>query len=148
MSPERTKELIEIAGQGLFPVGNQLDIRQNLMAFGFDCGDGWFKILSKCLVQLRALRECGLAPNLMLIQVKEKFGTLRVYVHGYDKHDITDAIISRAERLSGSTCEDCGEHGKTRGGGWITTLCASCYEKMNGSPPRDSGEDEEGEWDS
>ncbi len=141
MSPENTKKLIEVAGQGLFPVGDQLDIRQNLMGFGFDCGDGWFKILSKCLDQLRALREFGLAPSLLLVQVKEKFGTLRVYLIGHDQRGVADAVVSRAERLSGFTCEDCGAYGKTRGGGWITTLCASCYEKNRGYPPGDDDED-------
>ncbi len=148
MSPENTKKLIEIAGPGLFPVGDQLDIRQNLMSFGFDCGSGWFKILAKCLDQLRVLRESGLAPNLMLVQVKEKFGTLRIYLSGYDQHQIVDAVVSRAERLSSFTCEDCGAHGETRDSGWVTTLCVVCYEKNWGHPPGDSDEDEEGEWDS
>lgn len=148
MSPKNTKKLIEIAGQGLFPVGDKLNIRQSLMGFGFNCGDGWFNILSKCLDQLRALREFGLAPDLMLVQVKEKFGTLRIYVSGDDTHRIANAIISCAERLSGFTCEECGARGKTRGSRWVTTLCASCYEKDWGHPPGDSDEDEEGEWNS
>ena len=28
-----------------------------------------------------------------------------------------------------TSCEDCGEAGKPRGGGWIVTLCDSCHNK-------------------
>ncbi len=55
------------------------------------------------------------------VQVKEKFGTLRFYVHGGDSR--AHHHIEFAEALSGSTCEQCGAPGKTRGGGWVRTLC-------------------------
>jgi len=41
---------------------------------------------------------------------------------------ISDAI-SNAEYQSYKTCEVCGEPGKTRGRGWITTQCETCWDK-------------------
>lgn len=59
-------------------------------------------------------------------QVKEKFGTLRFYVHGGNQY--TNGVVSMAEAMSASTCEICGSPGKIRGGGirgggWIYTAC-------------------------
>lgn len=59
-------------------------------------------------------------------QVKEKFGGLRFYMTcGTD--EIYD-LISKAEALSCKTCEECGEPGEERSGGWIHTLCNNCHE--------------------
>jgi hypothetical protein len=55
------------------------------------------------------------------VQVKEKFGGLRFYVHAAtDKHY---QYISFAESMSYRTCEECGAPGKTYTDGWHTTLC-------------------------
>ncbi len=60
-------------------------------------------------------------------QVKEKFGTLRIYTnHGTD--EIYDEI-NTAEELSATTCEGCGSRGKRRTGSWIRTLCDRCNKK-------------------
>jgi hypothetical protein len=55
------------------------------------------------------------------VQVKEKFGTLRFYVQGANEQ--TYHYIEFAEALSARTCEECGAPGRTRGGGWVRTLC-------------------------
>lgn len=63
--------------------------------------------------------EAALVPT--VVQVKEKFGTLRFYVIG-----ATDAqynYISFAEAMSGRICETCGKPGKRLGGGWLYTAC-------------------------
>lgn len=62
-----------------------------------------------------------LVAQVTLDQVKEKFGTLRFYYSGGD--DYIRGLVSMAESMSGSTCEECGNIGKSVGGGWITTLC-------------------------
>lgn len=54
-------------------------------------------------------------------QIKEKFGTLRMYYEGGD--ETTSAIVSFAENMSETTCEVCGDVGQVYGGGWISTLC-------------------------
>ncbi len=60
-------------------------------------------------------------PQVTLDQVKEKFGTLRFYYSGGD--DYISGLCSMAESMSAVTCEECGNPGKTVGGGWLTTLC-------------------------
>jgi hypothetical protein len=60
-------------------------------------------------------------PQVTLDQVKEKFGTLRFYYTGGD--DVIDGMVRMAESMSGVTCEECGNPGERRGGGWIYTAC-------------------------
>jgi hypothetical protein len=65
-------------------------------------------------------------PQVTLDQVKEKFGTLRFYYSGGD--DYISGMVSLAESLTGVTCEECGNVGERRGGGWIHTYCTPCEE--------------------
>ena len=60
-------------------------------------------------------------PQVVAIQVKEKFGTLRFYYSGGDEY--IHGVVSMAESMSGCTCEECGDSGIRHGGGWIQTLC-------------------------
>jgi len=57
-------------------------------------------------------------------QIKEKFGTLRVYMT-YETNEI-ERFISEAENLSSKTCEECGSIGVLRNDTWIRTLCDKC----------------------
>ena len=65
-------------------------------------------------------------PQVTLDQVKEKFGTLRFYYSGGD--DYISGMVSLAESLTAVTCENCGNPGSCRGGGWIHTYCTPCEE--------------------
>jgi hypothetical protein len=65
-------------------------------------------------------------PQVILDQVKEKFGTLRFYYSGGD--DVIDGMVRMAEAMSGVTCEGCGNVGERRGGGWVHTYCTPCEE--------------------
>ena len=65
-------------------------------------------------------------PQVTLDQVKEKFGTLRFYYSG--GNDIIDGMVRMAESMSGVTCEECGNVGERRGGGWVHTYCTPCEE--------------------
>lgn len=56
-----------------------------------------------------------------VVQVKEKFGTLRFYADQVDER--AQAYIDFAEHMSGRVCEVCGAPGKLGGKGWIRTLC-------------------------
>ena len=60
-------------------------------------------------------------PQVTLDQVKEKFGTLRFYYTGGD--DEISGMVRMADSMSGVTCEECGNPGQSRGGGWIYTAC-------------------------
>lgn len=66
-------------------------------------------------------------------QVKEKFGTLRFYYTGGD--DYVDGVVRMAEAMTAFTCEQCGNAGETRHGGWVRTLCdehEKAYQERNG----------------
>lgn len=57
-------------------------------------------------------------------QIKEKFGTLRMYCDNVN--DYARGVIDMTEALSEETCEVCGGKGKPTGGRWIQTLCEEC----------------------
>lgn len=56
-----------------------------------------------------------------LVQVKEKFGSLRFY---YDRGDEEcDNYVTFAESMTYHTCEECGAPGEARNDGWVKVLC-------------------------
>lgn len=95
-------------------------LSESLMAFGFECGKGWFGIIEEMCEKLSKV----VPEDFEIIQVKEKFGGLRVYSNF--SNDEIDKIITEAEIKAESTCEICGDVGKERGGSWIRTLCDKC----------------------
>lgn len=100
------------------------DIRKNLMCFGFECGDGWFNILfdlSKRLEDIINTYPENERKNIYATQVKEKYGTLRFYLSS--ETDEMSLEIDRAENLSETTCEVCGNSGKINGKGWLSVRC-------------------------
>jgi len=56
------------------------------------------------------------------IQVKEKFGGLRVYTN-YDGDDKVNPVICLAEKKALETCDMCGEKGLLRNSGWLKIRC-------------------------
>jgi len=59
--------------------------------------------------------------QVVVSQVKEKFGGLRFYYDG--GNDNIRGMVGMAESLSAITCEECGAPGDQRHDGWIRTLC-------------------------
>lgn len=92
-------------------------------AGSFSVGPGWYGLI-KSLIE----KSIAAGWNKEVCQVKEKFGGLRFYINGAstEVHD----IISQHEKLSYEICEQCGEPGEVRGGGWIQTLCDKHYNKI------------------
>jgi len=88
------------------------------IAFGFECGDGWFELLDNLMDKIK---EVDTDRSVSIHQVKEKFGGLRFYIEG--GNDEVDELISEAEEKSFKTCEVCGKPGKTNKSGWIKTAC-------------------------
>ena len=58
----------------------------------------------------------------VFVQIKEKFGSLRLYMDNADER--ANAIASTIEALSERTCEYCGDSGMTYALGWHRTLCS------------------------
>lgn len=90
--------------------------RRFLNDCAIDCGPGWFRILDWLATRIKALNDKCVAT-----QIKEKFGTLRVYVDG-GTDEIFDAIM-QAEVSSASTCEECGAPGTFNKTKWIEVRC-------------------------
>lgn len=121
------------------------DLRSGLMAFGFECGDGWFGLVyGLCRDLMPLYRE--LTPeaqeSFYVTQIKEKWGTLSFYTSTIPLRPgeetvsrpagefaqpgdcgAIDGLISAAETASGTICEECGAPGTLRQGGWWRTLC-------------------------
>jgi len=101
------------------PMGETTEI-----PFPFECGNGWADLLYDAAVKLNAYLETmpkEVREDIVAMQVKEKYGTLRFYISYYN--DEIDAIIREAEKKSCTTCETCGKKGKTRGKFWLYTAC-------------------------
>ena len=115
-------------------------IMQSCMAWGCECGNGWFDIISSLCWMIRqhednkVWRKKYLEENdpeklkqepeyfpVKFDQIKEKYGTLRVYFSGGDEY--IEGLVSMAEAISGKICEVCGNKGQPNKGGWISTLC-------------------------
>lgn len=127
MNPENTKYLGEkypLLYRGLRNPKERYGIR-----YGFECGDGWFKLLDVLSAKLEALiaatepDEDGLRPYVH--QVKEKFGGLRFYMDRRESEEMSEAI-REAEKAAYQTCEGCGEPGTYRNMHWIRVACDAC----------------------
>lgn len=120
MNEENTKKLISD-----FPElyrGVDLPITENLMSFGFECGDGWFQLLYDLSSKIMNYCKENNMPVPLVVQVKEKFAELRYYLDGAD--DQIYKFIDEAEDKSMATCETCGEKGSLHThGSWLVTVC-------------------------
>jgi hypothetical protein len=92
----------------------------------FSVGSGWYGLI-KTLIE----ESIANGWNKEVCQVKEKFGGLRFYINGATRevHD----IMSKYESMSYEICEECGEPGEERPGGWIRTLCDKHYDLIKKS---------------
>lgn len=107
---------------------------------GFAIGAGWWSIIEDtCFIiqdyidGVKSRREFLLnkntydfpipeeVPQVVIRQIKEKFGGLRFYYDGGD--DYIRGVVTMAEQWCSRTCEECGAPGTHRSGGWMRTLC-------------------------
>ena len=79
-------------------------------------GPGWHLLID--------ILYAALPPGVRVVQVKEKFGLLRVYADGPEWEE-AHKVINALETLAGHLCEWCGKRGTQNesGTGWILTLC-------------------------
>jgi hypothetical protein len=172
MRTELEKILIEKYPDLLKDYGG--DPMYTCMAWGLECGDGWFKIIDHLFSYFTKLMKTPIRisytedfkkrhkeekdyyekyynysykpPQIVLAQVKEKWGTLTVYHDTIPTEEIPEDIwgvldvdefykklkryndkiefaIDYAEYLSSITCEITGKDGKRYTKGWYQTLC-------------------------
>jgi len=79
-------------------------------------GKGWASLVNEIFDKV----ETHTTP-FIIIQVKEKWGGLRVYSTPYDDH--LNQFLIEVEKKSFTICEECGKDGQLRKGSWYRTLC-------------------------
>lgn len=96
---------------------------------GFAVGKGWYPILEKLCANIqhhidwqnKNHEKHPVVEQVVVEQIKEKFGGLRFYYQGGD--DNVHGMVRMAESWADVACEECGGIGKRRSGGWVRTLC-------------------------
>ena len=101
---------------------------------GFAVGKGWYPIIERLCSNIQqhlewANRDREVVEQVVVEQIKEKFGGLRFYYQGGDEQ--VHGMVRMAEAWAGIACEDCGGIGKRRSGGWVRTLCDKHEQERN-----------------
>jgi hypothetical protein len=161
--------------------------QETCMCWGIETGDGWYGIMDDLCGFLKDLRENRhyylrlkdefrndenhgsidfSCPEIVFDQVKEKYGTLRIYWHftGLENYEetrsklkdpdeldrtidrcmnIVDGVVEFCEYLSSRTCEVTGKPGKLYSRGWCVTLCKEEAIKRYGFDPDEEKNNEE-----
>jgi hypothetical protein len=92
-------------------------------------GDGWRELVERAVGRVADVIGATSGASVTIVQIKEKYATLRMYSHGAGltkaaENAIADAI-ARAEARSACTCETCGDAGVLHQvGGQLLTTCA------------------------
>lgn len=92
-------------------------------------GDGWRDLLERALARIvAAIEREGANSGVRIAQIKEKYGTIRIYWDGHKLSkkaiaEVNDAV-DLAEARSACTCDECGAEGRLYDrGGWYLTRC-------------------------
>lgn len=99
---------------------------------GFAVGVGWWPIIESLCANIQSHTDWrnqqfnthgrgNLIPQVVVEQIKEKFGGLRFYYQGGD--DEISGMVRMAETWADRSCETCGAPGTRRSGNWVRTLC-------------------------
>lgn len=89
-------------------------------------GPGWRRLLEVFWAMMERNRDVADWRDVAVVQVKEKFGTLRLYITGGT--DRSYSVVDGIELASEAICEACGAPGRLRSEtrSWILTLCDGC----------------------
>lgn len=112
-------------------------------ARGIECGDGWCDLLDSLFelimqpysspkvydntsdpAKTSASLERKRKRIPAILQIKEKFGLLRIYMYRGNRQ--MRELISFAEHHSGKVFEACGAPGSLRTDGWMRVQCEAC----------------------
>jgi hypothetical protein len=128
MDEELDKTLVE-----KFPklfVDRYKSAQETCMCWGFNHGNGWYNLVdSLCTCIQHYLDYKPEISQVIIDQVKEKYGSLRFYFHGGDEY--VQGLVTMVEYLSASTCEICGNPGKIENDSWIKVRCDKCSEQKS-----------------
>jgi hypothetical protein len=110
---------------------------------GCECGDGWYNLLREmCLKITKAYADSSKPVDIRITQIKQKFGTLRVYYHINDEamEEVVSKLVREYVDKSEHICELCGTEGKMRTTeAMLSVLCDKCLSKVKArnEPPKD-----------
>lgn len=103
-----------------------------IASYGIECGQGWHPIIEDLASWLEgeatAIKAAGKVPP-VIVQVKEKFGTLTIHVHGFPTNRFLSELRPRLDAASESSqtvCELCGAPDSLRKDGYMRTRCDKC----------------------
>tara|TARA_Y100000310_G_scaffold326858_1_gene392355 strand:- start:7153 stop:7587 length:435 start_codon:yes stop_codon:yes gene_type:complete len=111
----------------------------------FNCGPGWYNLIIEAINKFhQILLNRNLVGGIHIVQIKQKFGRLLIYIDIEDKFkfiisdDNTDLYESlrHAESKSASICEDCGKPGNLTPGISKRVMCKEHYEATYGKKGR------------
>lgn len=99
---------------------------------GFAIGEGWWPIIESLCANIQsylkwANRDSEVVPQVVVEQIKEKFGGLRFYYQGGDTH--IGGMVRMAEAWASKVCEDCGAPATKQTTGWIRNVCDKHFEE-------------------
>lgn len=98
--------------------------------FGLEMGEGWYKVVQPILDYVAAYnKDKPYREQIIIEQIKSKFGTLRVHINHTDEK--VNELIKIAELEADQTCEICGSKHDIGlvSNGWITVECRDCFKK-------------------
>lgn len=99
------------------------DPMKTSMAFGVETRDGWYDLIHELCTKLKDIVN----DEFHFLQIKEKFGILRVYC-SLGNNDVKN-LIAEYETKSEKICDFCGQPGIMRDNGWKKTRCDECVDK-------------------
>ena len=95
----------------------------------------WRKALCpKSWDELKAILEkADYVDKFRFVQIKEKYGTLRLYYDGVPEkiYAEIEEWEAKYDRLSEKTCIHCGKPAKYMSIGWISPWCEECAKEIN-----------------
>ena len=111
------------------------DPMSTCMAWGVAVGDGWYDIIDEMCKKMNRIKDAN-GERIVFAQIKEKFGTLRVYINwpeGFTEDQMKKIydIEREAENNALITCEVCGKSGSMNGKYWLKVVCDEHKEKTN-----------------
>ena len=105
-------------------------LRNNLIAFGFECGDGWLPLINELCEKIEKLIDEKYPEEkeyFRVLQVKEKYAGLRFYISSApgEIHELIDEYENKSYHI----CENCrSEEAKERElYRWYYTRCDNCW---------------------
>ena len=105
--------------------GHTKPTTETRMCDGFACDDGWFALIDRLSAKVeahaRVIQALEAKPIPEVVQVKEKFGTLRFRLRKWDAR--VARWVAAAEAESARTCELCGNPGGPDPGNLTRTVC-------------------------